>query len=230
MLEALAAGEGDPAEPAALAHPRLSATPERLGAARRGRVTAHHRLPPRPHPDQPDALGAAIGRIVEALGRAEREGRPRERIRFYARPALLIVAEIGLDTGRFPSAGHPVSRAGPCPRNDESAGKRRSERPREGAPWLKTVLVQRAWAEGEPPAGAAPPPARPPRRRRGGVRGGGLDPDRGLPHAEGRHRLPGLGPDHLDRRSREAQARRLVRRLADLGHAVELAPLGPAPA
>ena len=38
-----------------------------------------------------------------------------------------------------------------------------------------------------------------------------------------------LGPDHFDRRAKEVQARRLVRRLADLGYAVELAPLEPAP-
>ena len=58
----------------------------------------------------------------------------------------MIVAEIGLDMGRFPSAGHLVSWAGLCPRNDESAGKRRSVRLRKGAPWLKTTLVQCAWA------------------------------------------------------------------------------------
>src|SRR5437588_3351171 len=44
MLEALAAGEDDPARLAALAHPRLSATPERLREALRGRVTRHHRF------------------------------------------------------------------------------------------------------------------------------------------------------------------------------------------
>ena len=38
---------------------------------------------------------ATLAEIVEALGRAEREGRLTERIRFYARPALLIVDEIG---------------------------------------------------------------------------------------------------------------------------------------
>ena len=37
-----------------------------------------------------------------------------------------------------------------------------------------------------------------------------------------------LGPDHFDRRAKEVQARRLVRRLADLGYAVELTPLEPA--
>jgi hypothetical protein len=47
---------------------------------------------------------------------------------------------------RFPTAGHLVSWAGFCPRSDESAGKRRSTRIRKGAPWLKTTLVQAAWA------------------------------------------------------------------------------------
>ena len=48
--------------------------------------------------------------------------------------------------GRFPTAGHLVSWAGLCPRNDESAGNRRSTRLRKGAAWLKTTLVQCAWA------------------------------------------------------------------------------------
>jgi transposase len=56
-----------------------------------------------------------------------------------------IVSEIGIDMSRFPTAGHLVSWAGLCPRNDESAGKRRSNRLRKGAPWLKTTLVQCAW-------------------------------------------------------------------------------------
>jgi transposase len=47
---------------------------------------------------------------------------------------------------RFSSAGHLISWACICPRNDESAGKRRSNRLRKGAPWLKTTLVQSAWA------------------------------------------------------------------------------------
>jgi transposase len=46
----------------------------------------------------------------------------------------------------FPTAGHLLSWAGLCPRLDESAGKRRSTRTRHGAPWLKTTLMQTAWA------------------------------------------------------------------------------------
>jgi len=47
---------------------------------------------------------------------------------------------------RFPSDAHLISWAGLCPRNEESAGKRRSNRLRKGARWLKTMLVQRASA------------------------------------------------------------------------------------
>ena len=60
--------------------------------------------------------------------------------------ARVIVAEIGVDMSRFPSAGHLVSWAGLCPRLDESAGKRRSTRIRHANPWLKTALIQAAWA------------------------------------------------------------------------------------
>ena len=47
---------------------------------------------------------------------------------------------------RFPTAGHLVAWAGLCPGHNESAGKRKSSRLRKGAPWLKTMLVQCAWA------------------------------------------------------------------------------------
>ena len=58
----------------------------------------------------------------------------------------MLVAEIGVDMTRFPGPGHLVSWAGLCPRLDESAGKRRSTRIRHATPWLKTTLVQAAWA------------------------------------------------------------------------------------
>src|SRR5207344_1083970 len=60
--------------------------------------------------------------------------------------AQVIIAEIGDDMSRFPTAGHLLSWAGLVPRLDESAGKRRSTRIKKGAPWLKPMLVQCAWA------------------------------------------------------------------------------------
>jgi transposase len=63
-----------------------------------------------------------------------------------ATAASVIIAEIGVDLSRFETVGHLRSWAGLCPQLNESAGKVRSRRLRYGAPWLKTVLVQCAWA------------------------------------------------------------------------------------
>src|SRR3982075_961359 len=60
--------------------------------------------------------------------------------------ATTILSEIGRDMSRFPTAGHLVAWAGLCPGQNESAGKRKPVRLRKGAPWLKTMLVQCAWA------------------------------------------------------------------------------------
>jgi transposase len=60
--------------------------------------------------------------------------------------AHVLLAEIGTDRSRFPTAGHLVSWAGLCPRHDESAGKRRSTRLRKRGTWLETTLVTAAWA------------------------------------------------------------------------------------
>jgi transposase len=60
--------------------------------------------------------------------------------------ARVLIAEIGDDMSRFPSPGHLISWAGLCPRLDVSAGKRHSTRIRHATPWLKTTLIQAAWA------------------------------------------------------------------------------------
>ncbi len=62
------------------------------------------------------------------------------------RSAEMILAEIGLDMSRFPSEGHFSSWAKLSPGNNESAGKRYSGAIGHGNRWLRTVLVQVAWA------------------------------------------------------------------------------------
>jgi transposase len=100
---------------------------------------------------QIDALEAAILEIDEAVDRDLDPFRQAVRL-LRTHPGIsdlsgqVVISEIGIDMSRFPTAGHLVSWVGLCPRNDESAGKRRSNRLRKGAPWLKTMLIQCAWA------------------------------------------------------------------------------------
>ena len=63
--------------------------------------------------------------------------------------AASIVAETGMDMspeGPFPDCHHLASWAAICPGNNESGGKRRSGRTRQGNRWLKGMLTQTAWA------------------------------------------------------------------------------------
>jgi transposase len=151
ILEALIAGETDPAKLAGLGSRRLKASPASLAAALTGRVTAHHRFMLRLHLGHIDALERAIAAVdaeVEtnlAPFRAAVE-LVNTTVGVGELAAQGIVAEIGLDMSRFPTHRHLISWAGMCPRNDESAGKRRSTRLRKAGTWLKTLLVQCAWA------------------------------------------------------------------------------------
>jgi len=151
MLAALIAGETDPERLAALAQGTARQKHAALVEALRGHVTPHHRTLLALHLQLVEALQAALTELEAAVGKALAPIRQQTRL-LMTMPGIsdtvahVIVAEIGIDMTRFPSAAHLVSWAGLCPRNDESAGKRRSTRARHGAPWLKTTLVTAAWA------------------------------------------------------------------------------------
>jgi len=234
MIEALIAGETDPATLAALAHRRIKASPAELEAALRGRVTEHHRFMLRLLLQHIDAIDAAITQIDQEVdGKVEP---------YRAAIALLttipgvsvlsaeiVLAEIGRDMSRFPTAGHLISWAGLCPKNDESAGKRRSTRMRKGAPWLKTTLVQCAWAASRRKASYLQAQFHRLRARRGAKKAIGALAASILTTVY--HMLISgelyhdLGPDHFDRRAKARQTSRLVTRLQNLGYAVQITPL-----
>ena len=151
ILAALIAGQTDPERLADCTKGRLKADRADIVAAVHGRVTAHHRFLLKLHLAQIDALTAAVQQVEQQADEVLRPFREAAD-RLATMPgvsetvARVIIAEVGVDMTQFPSAGHLVSWAGLCPRLDESAGKRRSTRIRHATPWLKTALVQAAWA------------------------------------------------------------------------------------
>lgn len=60
--------------------------------------------------------------------------------------AAVIIASAGIDMDQFPTDKHFASWGGLVPGNNESAGKKKSTRTREGFRMLKKTLVEAAWA------------------------------------------------------------------------------------
>jgi transposase len=233
ILDALVGGETDPERLADLASHRIKAPRAKLVEALRGRVTDHHRFLLKLHLGQIDALRTAIDEVDGQLGKALGEATVMAKL-LTTMPgvgelvAQVIVGEIGTDMRRFPSAAHLVSWAGLCPRSDESAGKRRNTRIRHGAPWLKTTLVQAAWAAVTRKNSYHRAQFQRLKSRRGPKKAIIAVAASMLTAAYHMLRdgaaFEDLGADHFNRHDREQAAKRLTRKLECLGYIVELRP------
>jgi transposase len=153
MIDALVAGQRDPAVLAEMAKGRLRAKIPELEDALAGRFNEHHALLCRTMLARIDQADATINELtvrIEAL-QAPHEAAVTLLVGIPGvsyRSAQVILAEIGTDMSRFASAGHLSSWAGMCPGNNESAGKHRSGRTRYGSKWLRIALVEAAHAAG----------------------------------------------------------------------------------
>lgn len=127
MFAALLDGEQDPDVLANLARGRLRAKLPELRQALEGRVQPHHLM--------------LIGQILAHIDALD-ETIPG----IKAVAAAAILAEIGPDMSRFPSAGHLASWAGLCPSNKESAGKGMKGPVNRGNVWLRAIMGEVAWA------------------------------------------------------------------------------------
>jgi len=159
MIAALVAGERDPEVLADLAKGRLRKKLPELRQALRGRFRDHHALLIGlclEHTAHLEAATAKIDTQLDAMFAANTSEadvpfeRARDRLDTITgvgkRAAECIIAEIGVDMSRFPTASHLASWAGMAPGNNITGGKRGSGKTTKGDTWLRDSLTQCAWA------------------------------------------------------------------------------------
>jgi transposase len=144
-----------------------------------------------------------------------------------ARPtAEMLVAEIGTDMRRVPSAAHVASWAGVAPGHHESAGKRPSGKTRQGHRFWRTVLVPAAHAAARTKGTSLRAQYRRLATRRGKKRAMMAVAQARLVMAyhliQRQEPYRDAGADFFDRLQPEDTARRLVKRLEHLGDHVTL--------
>ncbi|MFF4796739.1 IS110 family transposase [Streptomyces sp. NPDC001276] len=234
MLDALVAGERDPQVLADLALGSLQGKVPLLTRALTGSFSEHHAFMVASMLRAIDEADARITRLSDEINRQLLPLRAQVEL-LITIPGIsltlaqILIAEVGVDMGRFATAGHLASWAGMCPGNKESAGKRLSGRTRHGDTWLKTALFM---------AGTTAA------RSKGtylGAQYRRLVPHRGAKRATVavghsilvaawhilRDLVPyqDLGPDHFTNRlGKERHTRRLIAQLAALGLDVTVTP------
>lgn len=234
ILDALVEGQEDPEALAALAHWRVQVKRVDLEAALVGQVSAALRFVIREQLAAIRALDEQIARCDEEVARQMAPFRA-ELARLQTIPGVgrrnaeVILAEIGTDMSRWPTARHLTAWGGMCPGNWQSGGKRKPARTRKGSPWLRGALGQAAWAAARTKDGYLPASFRRLAARRGAKR---------AIVAVGRKLLVAayhvlrdqttyqdLGDAYFDTRDRDAVQRRAVRQLERIGFRVHLEPL-----
>ena len=233
ILKAMILGETDADKLAGLGSERLGCPRAALVEALTGRVREHHRFLLAQHlgtiEHLEESVAAFDARIQAALAPFHDTIERLTEIPGIGVTAVqIIIAEIGADMSRFPTAGHLLSWAGLVPRLDESAGKRRSTRIKKGAPWLKPVLVQCAWAAARKKSSYFQAQFLRLKARHGVKKAAVAVAASILTTVY--HMLGDgtcyhdLGPQHFARRDPDKAAARLANRIRNLGYHVEIRP------
>jgi len=229
MLAALIEGHASPAEMADLAKGKLREKREQLVKALEGRVKPHHRFILTELLCQIDNVEEAVSHFDEQIQLLcvpfEVAIALLDTIPGVARQtAEIIVSEIGIDMSRFPSAAHLAAWAGVAPGNNESAGKRRSGKTRKGNQALGVALNQAAHGAAHTKGTYLSA-----QYHRLAGRRGKKKAILAVAHSilviayhliKRQEPYRELGGDYFDQRRPEATAKRLVKRLQQLGYEV----------
>lgn len=238
MLRAIIAGNMDVNTLAEMAHGKLRSKMDSLKEALTGKVQEHHRFLLRELLDHVEYLERTTERLDNEIAEKMRPFEAEQK-RLDAIPGMNrrniqdLIAELGVDMTRFPSSAHCSSWAGLCPTNNESAGKRHRTRLRKGSVWLRTILVQAAWAAVAKrntyyrSQFARLKGKRGPKKAIVAVAHSLLETVYALlKHKEMQY--TDLGADYFDRRDKERLKSKLVKRLGELGFEVTVTQKQPA--
>ena len=237
IFAALISGETDPQRLAELARGTLQKKRQELEVALSGQFRSHHAFLLAELLAQIDALEEAEARVTAELeARLQAEADALAHLDTIPgvnqRVAQIVIAEVGSDMSRFPSARHLASWAGLCPGNHESAGKRRSGKTRKGSRWLRQALIEAAHGAAHTKKTYLAALYHRIAARRGKNKAIIAVAHtilvicyylllRHEPYQE-------LGANYFDERERQELERRLVRRLQRLGNEVTLRPIAQA--
>ena len=233
MLEAMIAGVEDSKALAQLAKGKLRKKRAQLEEALKGLMGPHQQMMLKSQLRHLDFLDQEIAQLDQEVGK--RMGPFEEALKLLEsipgvgrRGAEEVVAETGVDMGRFPTYAHLASWARLCPGNHESAGKRKGGSTGAGNPWLRSTLVEAAWGAARTRQSYLSAQYHRLAARRGAKRAAVAVAHTILViiYHLLRDQTPyhDLGRNYYDERDREAVVHRSVHRIQRLGYHVTLVP------